>query len=109
MNPHKYPNFAFKLDDGRVIKVDAFVWQPTYDETIEINSGGEKRELVVERKRLMTESLFGNRKVKHIMPKYVDQHINDPPRIPNTSITVWLSSAPMSADAAYSELLHRFE
>ncbi len=105
MNPNQYPNLRFKLDDGRIVKVDAFVWQPSYDETIKTNSGDHLRELVIERKRLMTESLFGNRNVKHIMPKYVDRHISDPPRIQNTSMTVWLSSAPMSEEAVYSELI----
>ena len=105
MNPDKYPNLSFKLDDGRLVKVDAFVWQPSYDETINVESSEDSRELVVHRKRLMTESLFGNRNVKHIKPKYVDRHIYDPPRIQNTAMTVWLSSAPISEEAVYSELI----
>ena len=105
MRPNKYPNLSFKLDDGRVVKVDAFVWEPSYDETVEINSGEDCREIAIERKRLRTDALFGNRNVFHILPQYVDLYINDPPRIPNTAMTVWLSSAPMSEEAVYSELV----
>ena len=105
MNPDKYPNLSFTLDNGRRVKVNAFVWEPSYDETVEVQSGEEFRELTVERKRLRTEELFGNRSVHFIGPEYVDKYQHHPPRIPNTSVTVWLSSTPMSEEAVYSELI----
>lgn len=105
MNLNQYPNLKFELDNGRIIKVDALVWEPSYDETIEIKSDSDLRDLVIHRKRLKTEALFGNRNVKHILPKFVDQHISESPRIQNTAITAWLSSAPISDDAVYSELV----
>jgi len=105
MKPNQYPNLSFKLDSGRTLKVDAMIWEPTYDETIKVADGDGLKELVIERKRLRADALFGNRKIKHILPRYVDKHIYDPPRIQNTAITVWFSSAPISEDAAYSELI----
>lgn len=107
MNSHKYPNLSFKLDNGRRIKVDAFIWEPSYSETIEVQESEDFREVVIERKRVLAEKLIGNRKTHHIKMKYVDEYFahDHPPRIQNTAMTSLLSSSPISEPAIYSELV----
>jgi hypothetical protein len=105
MNPNKYPDLSFKLDDGRRVKVNAFVWEASYSETIEIQDGEDCRDLVRAGKRITVEKLFGHRCHHFIGPEYVDKYQNHPPRIPNTSITVLLSSTPIADGAISSELL----
>ena len=105
MNPDKFPNLCFKLDSGRRVKVNAFVWEASYSETIEVQDGEDYREVVRAGKRVTVEKLFGHRYVHFIGPEYVDKYQNHPPRIPNTSITVLLSSTPIADGAISSELL----
>lgn len=49
--------------------------------------------------------LIAHRPVHHILPEYVDKFQNHPPRIPNSAITVFLSSDPLSEGALFSELV----
>lgn len=107
MNPDKYPNLSFKLDSGRRVQVDAFIWEPSCLDTIEIQDGNDIRQVVVERKRIWAEKLIGNRKTHHMMPRYIDQYSTRGfmPRIQNTSMTALLSSSPISGEALYSELV----
>ena len=105
MDSSAYPNLSFKISDGRRLKVHAFIWEPCYPETAEIGTGKDSKEVEIERKRLRTESLIGLRKTHFIGPEYVDIFQNHPPRIPNSAITVLLSSDPLSEDAFYSELV----
>jgi len=107
MNPSKYPNLSFKLNNGRRIKVDAFIWEPSYSETIEIQDGDDIREVVIERKRVQAEKLIGNRATHHMELKFVDRYFthDHPPRMQNTAMTALLSSSPISAEALYSELV----
>ena len=107
MNPDKYPNLSFKLDNGRRIKVDAFIWEPSYLETIEVQDGEDIREVAKERKRVFAEKLIGNRKTHHMGFKFINQYFSheQPPRMQNTAMTALLSSSPISAEAIYSELV----
>jgi len=105
MNPDKYPNLKFKLNSGRWLRVDSFVWEPSYSEVIEVQDGEDCREVVRTGKRVTVEKLFGHRCHHFIGPEYVDKYQNHPPRTPNTSITVLLSSTPIYDSAIASELL----
>jgi len=105
MDLSKYPDLSVELEDGRRVKVHAFIWEPCYSELKEIGSGKKRREVEIERKRIQTETLIAHRPTHYIGPEYVDIYQNDPPRIPNSSITVFLSSEPLSKDALFSELV----
>jgi len=99
MNPGEYPDIHFKLDDGRVVTVDSFVWEPCYNRVITVGHEGESVEKTTARKRLTIENLAAGFKVNYLKPPLINQH---PPRIPNSAMTAWLSSAPMSPGALYS-------
>ena len=99
MNPGEYPDIHFKLEDGRVVTVDSFVWEPCYNKVITVGHEGEPVEKTIARKRLTIENLAAGFKVHYLKPPLIRQH---PPRIPNTSMTAWLSSEPMSPGALYS-------
>ena len=99
MMPDQYPDIFFKLEDGRVVTVDAFVWEPSYNQVMEVECEGEVVEKTIARKRLTTENLTGGCRVHYLKPPLISQH---PPRIPNTAMTAWLTSAPMSPGALYS-------
>jgi hypothetical protein len=103
--PYSYPDFSFTLDSGRRVHVHGFVWEPTSSEVITFGSGAKERKLKVERKKLQVKAVFGRHPTHFIGPHWVDKHVNSPPRIPNTEVTVWLSSKPISEDAIYSELI----
>lgn len=107
VNSDKYPNLSFKLDSGRRIKVDAFLWEPSYSETIEIQSDKDIREVLIERKRMQSEKLIGKRATHLMKAKFVNQYFthDHPPRVQNTTMTALLSSSPISEEALYSELV----
>lgn len=107
MNSNKYPNLSFKLDSGRRIKVDFFIWEPSYSETIEIQDGKDIKEVVIERKSVQAEKLIGNRATHHMQLKFVNPYFTQdhPPRMQNSAMTALLSSSPISAEALYSELV----
>lgn len=108
MNPDQFPNLRFKLNTGRWLRVDCFVWEASYSETIEVQDGDDCREVVRAGKRVTVEKLYGHRCHHFIGPKLVDTYQNHPPRTPNTSITVLLSSTPIGDGAVASELLVTF-
>ena len=56
-------------------------------------------EKTIARKRLTVENLTAGFKVHYRQPAMIGQN---PPRLPNTAMTAWLTSAPMSAGALYS-------
>jgi len=105
MDLSAYPDLSIELDDGRRLKVHTFIWEPCYSETMEVGAGADRREVEIERKRLQTEMLIAHRPVHYILPEYVDEFQNYPPRIPNSAVTVFLSSPPLSASALFSELV----
>ena len=57
MNPGEYPDIHFKLEDGRLVTVDSFVWEPSYNQVIAVEYAGETVEKTIARKRLTIENL----------------------------------------------------
>ena len=105
MTPNKYPDLGFLLNTGRRLQVNTFFWEPSYAETVELDSDGQTKSVTIERKRLQVDTVVGHRKVHVIGPDFVDKYQTASPRIPNSAVTVLLSSTPLSDDALYSELV----
>ena len=99
-----YPNLSFKLGDGRRLKVHTFVWQPSYQERIEVKTGHDVKKIKIERKMSIHENIFGHCSTHLVNCQYVDMYINHPPRLPNSVICILLSSEPINDVALYSEL-----
>jgi hypothetical protein len=100
-----YPDLVVRLDNGRELRADALTWEPSYEQTIDINDGGNSRKLVIQRMRLRADELFNNRRFHYIEPQPFE---GDPIRLPNTCVFAWLSSDPMSRKSVYSELVVMF-
>jgi|GEM_PF-3408866 len=99
---NEIPDLSFKLNDEREVYVNALIWEPTYSEKKLIHKEGEAKIQVAEQKAMKAEEFFGNREILFLDADYVDA---DPPRIANTAMTAWLSSAPFHASAIRSELI----
>jgi hypothetical protein len=99
---HELPDLSFKLKNGRKVYVNALIWEPSYSEKKLIRKEGDERTLVAQQKAMKAGEFFGSREVLHLETDYADA---DPPRLPNTVITVWLSSTPFHSSAIRSELI----
>lgn len=101
-----YPNLTFKLDCGRKVKVHAFIWEPCSPELIEVHTSKGKEQVEIERNRFKCSDIIPVPLSKtHVVNwELVDEFVNHPPRCPNCTINVLLSSEPISKDALYSEL-----
>jgi len=104
MNPGRYPNLSFKLDDGRTIKVHAFIWEPSLPETMKVVTGEGTEQIEIDRNRFKCSDVIRQTKTHVLDWDRLNKLPSGSAKFPNSTINVLLSSEPLSANALYSEL-----
>ena len=99
MNSDGYPNFSFRLDDGRTIKVHAFIWEPSLPETRKAVTGEDIELFEIDRNRFKCSDVIRPTKTHVLDWDRLNKLPCNSSRFPNSTINVLLSSEPLSADA----------
>lgn len=101
----RLPRVSFQIADGRQIHVHAFVFEPCYARRGTVREDGKPVESTAATQALHKGGMFGVRKIVSLSATYAEV---DPPRYPNTVITAWLWSCPLSEGAFCSEMIVEF-
>ena len=104
MNPDGYPNLSFKLNDGRTIRVHAFIWEPSLPETMKDVTRDDIKQVEIDRNRFKCSDVIRPTKTHVLDWDRLNKLPSNSSKFPDSTINVLLSSEPLAAGALYSEL-----